>query len=321
MPEPTELPDQARESLTGETKPAIEPVFASIGDRLVAQLVDGLVAFGLFFFVGMTLAPRFGGATQTGFDLTGWPAAAVAAVVSVVMLAYFVLAEASLGATFGKAVAGIRTQTPAGGRIGARAALIRNLMRIIDGLGVYLVGAIAILATRRNQRLGDLAAGCIVVRRECGRAVRVAALIAALAIAAGGVVGGFLLRPAAEQAPATKAPVGQPRFATVVLTDDRESKAEQTAFSPDTEKIYVVFTLEDVAEDTPLKALWIAEQVEGHPADDKVGEKEVMAGGALNQGNFSLSRPDDGWLIGTYRVELYLADQLAHTVHFSIKGQ
>lgn len=307
-----------------------EPVFASIGDRLVAQLVDGLVAFGLFFFVGMTLAPRFGGATRTGFDMTGWPAAVVLTVVGIVLLAYFVLAEGSLGATLGKAVAEIRVQTPAGARIGLRAALVRNLMRLIDGLGVYLVGAIAILATRRNQRLGDLAAGCIVVRSPFGRGARVAALIVALVLAAGGVAGGFVLRPTGgpaaeqaqpEQAPAAKAPAGQPRLATVVVTDDRESKTERTIFSLDAEKIYVVFTLADVPEDTSVKALWIAERVEGYPADHKFGEKEVTAGGKLDEGHFSLSRPDDGWLTGAYRVELYLADQLVRTVRFSIKGE
>ena len=42
--------------------------------------------------------------------------------------------------------------------------LVRNLLRLIDILpGFYVVGAISILATRRAQRLGDLAAGTMVV--------------------------------------------------------------------------------------------------------------------------------------------------------------
>ena len=49
------------------------PVYASIADRFLAQMVDGLVAFGVFFFTGMMLAPRLGGATASGFDLTGRP--------------------------------------------------------------------------------------------------------------------------------------------------------------------------------------------------------------------------------------------------------
>jgi uncharacterized RDD family membrane protein YckC len=76
-----------------------------------------------------------------------------------------------VGATLGKLAAGIRVRTKEGQRIGLRASVIRNLMRFIDGIGVYLVGAISIMLTKRNQRLGDLAAGTIVVRRESSRAV------------------------------------------------------------------------------------------------------------------------------------------------------
>ena len=46
-----------------------------------------------------------------------------------------------------------------------RASALRNLVRLVDVLpGFYLVGAVAIFATHRNQRLGDLAAGTLVVR-------------------------------------------------------------------------------------------------------------------------------------------------------------
>ncbi len=303
---------------------------ASLGDRLLAQLVDGLVGLGLFFFVGMTLAPRFGGATKTGFELSGWPAAAVIATVGVALLVYFVLAEAALGATLGKAVAGIRVQTPAGQRIGLRAALVRNLMRIVDGIGIYLVGGVAVLATRRHQRLGDLAAGSLVVQRESGRFARVAALLAALIVAAGGIAGGFSLRPTGRQVAepaavtpvaATPVPVGRPRFATVVLSDSREGTVEKTVFSPDTEKVYVVFTLAEVPPETSLRVLWIAEQVEGVRAGDSIGEYELKAGGPLDRGNFSLSRPADGWAPGTYRVELYLGGELAHSARFRIESR
>ena len=45
------------------------------------------------------------------------------------------------------------------------ASAIRNLLRFVDLLpGAYLVGLISILLTRRNQRLGDLAAGTLVIR-------------------------------------------------------------------------------------------------------------------------------------------------------------
>ena len=45
------------------------------------------------------------------------------------------------------------------------AALVRNLLRLVDALFFYLVGAIFALASPRGQRLGDRAAHTLVVRR------------------------------------------------------------------------------------------------------------------------------------------------------------
>ncbi len=171
-----------------------ERPFASVGDRLIAQVVDGMVGFGLFFFVGNVLAPRFGGATESGFNLTGAPALLIMAIVGLLLLAYFVVAEAAAGATLGKLAAGIQVQTTDGHRVGAGASVIRNVMRIVDGIGVYLVAALAVMLTKRHQRLGDLAAGTIVVRHESGRLRRAGALIVAILVAIGGVVGGLWLR-------------------------------------------------------------------------------------------------------------------------------
>lgn len=309
-------PDAIRATAAGQAP--LTP-FATIGDRLVAQLVDGLVAFGLFFFVGMVLAPRFGGATQAGFNLSGWPATIVISIVAVVLLAYFVLGEGALGTTLGKVVAGVRVQTLDGRRIGLRAALIRNLMRIIDGIGVYLVGAIAILATGRRQRLGDLAARSVVVRHEGGRIARVGALVAAVLLAGGGVAGGLLLRPGGQAA--EKGPAGPPRFAKVVITDDKERAVEKAVFTPDTPAFYAVFVLADVPPDTPVKAVWFGENLEGVPPETQIGEYEISLGGPKNEGNFSLGRPANGWPVGTYRVELFIAGQPAHTARFRVEAR
>jgi len=51
-----------------------------------------------------------------------------------------------------------------GGVPGFRAALVRSLLRVVDGLFGYLVGFVAVLASERNQRLGGMAARTLVVR-------------------------------------------------------------------------------------------------------------------------------------------------------------
>jgi uncharacterized RDD family membrane protein YckC len=55
-----------------------------------------------------------------------------------------------------------------GAPIGWREAIVRNVMRPLDGLVLYLLGFVAICVTRKGQRLGDLVAGTLVVRRASG---------------------------------------------------------------------------------------------------------------------------------------------------------
>jgi uncharacterized RDD family membrane protein YckC len=162
--------------------------------RFLAQVVDALVAFGVFYFTGMQVARRFGGLTDTGFEMTGRPAVLAIAITATVLLAYYALAEALAGATLGKVAVGIQVVNAQGaGRLSFRQALVRNLVRFVDAQVGYLVGAIVIMVTARRQRLGDLAAGSIVTTRESSRTTRITALVLALAIAVGGVVASYRL--------------------------------------------------------------------------------------------------------------------------------
>jgi len=68
------------------------------------------------------------------------------------------------GRTPGKRVAGVRVVMDGGEPVGLRASLIRNIIRLIEFALFYVPALISVLATRNNQRLGDLAAGTLVVR-------------------------------------------------------------------------------------------------------------------------------------------------------------
>ncbi len=81
-------------------------------------------------------------------------------------LGYFFLCEALWSRTPGKYVQGLVVTDASGGRCGWRRALIRTLLRIIEANPLLFGGlpaGVAILASKRNQRLGDLAAGTLVV--------------------------------------------------------------------------------------------------------------------------------------------------------------
>ena len=138
---------------------------AGVALRFVAVLIDGVI----FFVLGVVLALFAGGASSTstgdthavGFHL-GSGGFLIWALLS---LGYYVLCEALIGGTLGKLAVGLRVVDEDGGEITLGSALIRNLMRIVDGLFFYLVGAIAIWSSAERQRFGDRAAHTYVVRR------------------------------------------------------------------------------------------------------------------------------------------------------------
>jgi uncharacterized RDD family membrane protein YckC len=89
------------------------------------------------------------------------------------ILAYFVLSIGYgialewfwRGQTLGKRVLGLRVMDEQALRLAFSQIVVRNLLRFVDALPMaYLFGGIACFATRRGQRLGDLAANTIVVR-------------------------------------------------------------------------------------------------------------------------------------------------------------
>jgi uncharacterized RDD family membrane protein YckC len=72
--------------------------------------------------------------------------------------------EGSKGQTVGKMVMKIKVVRADGGRIDMIQAFTRTILRIIDGLLVYLIGAILIWKSDRKQRLGDSIAKTVVVK-------------------------------------------------------------------------------------------------------------------------------------------------------------
>ena len=79
---------------------------------------------------------------------------------------YYIVFELAWGGrTPGKRVAKIRIVRADGGPAGASEIVVRNLVRMIDMLPVgYLIGLITMLANRQARRLGDFAAGTLVVK-------------------------------------------------------------------------------------------------------------------------------------------------------------
>lgn len=80
-------------------------------------------------------------------------------------LSYHIVMEKVVAATLGKIIMGLTFEKVDGGLYGWKPVLLRNILRIIDGLPIfYLVGFIFVVATPKKQRLGDFAASTLVVQ-------------------------------------------------------------------------------------------------------------------------------------------------------------
>lgn len=82
---------------------------------------------------------------------------------------YFIVCELLMqGRSPGKAVIGLRVVRDGGLPITLRESALRNLLRVVDMMpvGQYLVGLVSMILSKDVRRLGDFAAGTIVVREE-----------------------------------------------------------------------------------------------------------------------------------------------------------
>ncbi|AHG00217.1 transporter [Halostagnicola larsenii XH-48] len=82
------------------------------------------------------------------------------------LLGYYILLEGATGQTLGKRLAGVIVVSRDGSSITFRQALVRNLLRIVDGILSYAVGLVVMLVSDDRQRVGDHAANTLVVRSK-----------------------------------------------------------------------------------------------------------------------------------------------------------
>jgi uncharacterized RDD family membrane protein YckC len=139
----------------------LELVLAGVGSRLVATLVDMLVKAAVLLALWII-------GDSAGGDQGGFVVALLIVASFLVWFGYDVAFETlASGRTPGKRAAGLRVVRLGGAPVGFLASAVRNLLRLVDSLpGMYAVGAVCILFSHRNQRLGDLAAGTLVVRER-----------------------------------------------------------------------------------------------------------------------------------------------------------
>jgi serine/threonine-protein kinase len=189
--------------------PAPPPIWAGpvvlaapMGRRIVAVLVDWAMIFLLagFLFVGMviesydeverpagsgsssveytcrTFASEYPSCIRIGDTIYGSASQTLSyapfAVGSAVLV--LVVLQGLTGATVGKLLVGLRVVDRDGRPPGLRQALVRTLLLVIDGFPwvVPLLGWLVAATNARHRRVGDFAAGTMVVRRRALAHVR-----------------------------------------------------------------------------------------------------------------------------------------------------
>jgi uncharacterized RDD family membrane protein YckC len=143
----------------------LEAVLAGLGSRFVAYAFDFALQVAAFVLVAIGLGIGFGGSNAShtsALIVTG----SLVLFAFVDYFGYFIFCEMLFnGRSLGKRLAGLRVVRVSGQAVGFWSSLLRNLLRVADALpGMNLVGVVLIVTTTKNQRLGDLVAGTIVVR-------------------------------------------------------------------------------------------------------------------------------------------------------------
>jgi uncharacterized RDD family membrane protein YckC len=140
---------------------AFQYEIAGIGSRFLAQILDSLVITVILIAITI-LATSMGGLFGSG-EL----ALLIEIILGFILLAgYFLISEAAWnGQTLGKRAARLRVVGDHGEPLTLGQAAIRNLVRIVDFLPVfYAIGMLTLFINGRGKRLGDFAAGTLVVR-------------------------------------------------------------------------------------------------------------------------------------------------------------
>jgi uncharacterized RDD family membrane protein YckC len=146
----------------------LEFAAASIGTRSMAIIIDLGIQTMVLILAGVGLALLAAGGV--GPTLPEWAATTLLLLlVFAVLWGYPTTFEATRGRTPGKAVMGLRVVTREGAPVTFRHAALRAALALIDLYGTLGgVAVLTVLLSRREQRLGDLIAGTLVLRERSG---------------------------------------------------------------------------------------------------------------------------------------------------------
>ncbi|HEX6419938.1 MAG TPA: RDD family protein [Acidimicrobiales bacterium] len=142
---------------------------AGVASRTIAVTLDLLALAALLLAIVLVLDQVGGGGDDGGGDPSAGAVAVLATGLVLIVVGWFCAFETLWrGRTLGKAAMGLRVVGTDGSVVRFHQAFVRAAVGIVDFLAVPVgfVAVVSVLVSRRDQRLGDLAAGTLVVRER-----------------------------------------------------------------------------------------------------------------------------------------------------------
>lgn len=177
---------ETEETLIIQTPERVSLAFplASIGNRFLAVAIDhaiqyvSIIVVAVVFLIASGVSVFDDDPTRAGvFDsMSNWTIALMIVGLFLLFAGYFVFFEwLWSGQTPGKRLLKLRVIREDGRPITIWEAIARNLLRIFDAIPgfvipIYSIGLISIFLNRRDQRVGDLFAGTVVIRERTDEA-------------------------------------------------------------------------------------------------------------------------------------------------------
>ena len=138
----------------GSPKEAL--MYQGIVIRLISLIIDSIIIGIIIGILGSIIGV---GMMERGM-VPWW----IGVFYFIIYIGYYTYLEGSKGQTIGKMITKIKVVREDGKPIDMNQAFTRNILRIIDGLFAYLIGAILIWRSDKKQRLGDSIAKTVVVK-------------------------------------------------------------------------------------------------------------------------------------------------------------
>jgi len=176
---------EAEETLIIETPERVQLAFAlaSIGNRFLAVLIDHFIQYMAILIVAWSFVSWSGVADMNSIErdelmaqMSKWTIALMIIILFLIFAGYFIFFEWLWnGQTPGKRLMKLRVIREDGRPITLWEAVARNLLRIFDAIPgffipIYSIGLVSIFLSNRDQRIGDMFSGTVVIRERTDEA-------------------------------------------------------------------------------------------------------------------------------------------------------